>query len=213
MCTAGLSARNVERAMEVVLKELVGIEVNKLPKTTFANYMLLEARMVAQIQVADELTRVDFSINADSTLHSDGTSKKGHSYQTDDIQINDGTTLVAGLRCVGGGDAQTQLDTFKEVINGISDSIIKDKDNSHFKNIFSFIKNLMSDHCATQKKFNRLFTEFCSSIRSDVISNWNSLSVLEQQKLKTVNDFYCGLHFLVALGDQAEASLKMWESF
>ena len=43
MCTAGLSARNVERAIEVVLKELVGIEVDKLPKATFANYILLEA--------------------------------------------------------------------------------------------------------------------------------------------------------------------------
>ena len=43
MCTAGLSARNVERATEVVLKELVGIEVDKLPKATFANYILLEA--------------------------------------------------------------------------------------------------------------------------------------------------------------------------
>ena len=30
--------------------------------------------------------------------------------------------------------------------------------------------------------------------------------------MKTVNDFYCGLHFLVALGDQAEESLKIWEN-
>ena len=28
-----------------------------------------------------------------------------------------------------------------------------------------------------------------------------------------MNDFYCSLHFLVALGDQAEASWKVWESF
>ena len=105
------------------------------------------------------------------------------------------------------------MDTFKEVINNISDSIIEDKDNSHFKNIFKSTKNLMFERCATQRKFNRLFTKFRSSILPDIISNWNSLSVLEQQKFKTVNDFYCGLHFLVALGDQAEASLKIWESF
>ena len=30
--------------------------------------------------------------------------------------------------------------------------------------------------------------------------------------MKTVNDFYCGLHFLVALGDQPKASLKIWEN-
>ena len=120
-----VSARNVKRAIEV-LEELVGIEVDKLPKATIANYMLLEARMVAQIQVADELTRADFSLNAKNTLHSDGTSRKGHSYQTYDIKMNDGTTLVAGLLCVGGSDSQTQLDTFKEVVSGISDSFIED---------------------------------------------------------------------------------------
>ena len=120
-----VSAHNVKRAIEV-LEELVGIEVDKLPKATIANYMLLEARMVAQIQVADELTRADFSLNAENTLHSDGTSRKGHSYQTYDIKMNDGTTLVAGLLCVGGSDYQTQLDTFKEVVSGISDSFIED---------------------------------------------------------------------------------------
>ena len=92
------------------------------------------------------------------------------------------------------------MDTFKEVINNISDSIIEDKDNSHLKNIFKSTKNLMFERCATQRKFNRLFTEFRSSILPDIISNWNPLSVLEQQKFKTVNDFYCGLHFLVSFG-------------
>ena len=86
MCTAGLSARNMQHATEVVLKELTGIEVEQLPKTTFANYMLLEARMLAQIQVEDELTTADFIINEENTVHSDGTSKKGHSYLTYDIK-------------------------------------------------------------------------------------------------------------------------------
>ena len=75
MCTAGLSARNVQHAIEVVLKELADIEVEQLPNTAFANYMLLEARMLAQIQVSDEVT-ADFIINEENTLHSDRTSKK-----------------------------------------------------------------------------------------------------------------------------------------
>ena len=43
MCTAGLSARNMQHAIEVVLKELAGIEFEQLPETTFAIYMLLKA--------------------------------------------------------------------------------------------------------------------------------------------------------------------------
>ena len=134
MCTAGLSARNVQHAIEVVLKELAGIEVEQLPKITFANCMLLEERMLAQIQVADELTSADFIINEENTLHSDGTSKKGHSYLTFDIKKNDGTVLVAGLRSVGGGDAQTQLNILKEVVKDLGESV---GDDNHFvKKVF-----------------------------------------------------------------------------
>ena len=113
--------------------------------------------MSAQIQVADELRTADFIIE-ENTLHSDGTLKKGHSYLTYDIKINDGTVLVAGWRSVGGGDAQTQLNTLKEVVKDLGESV---GDDNHFvKKVFSSIKNFMSDRCATPKKFHKIFTEF-----------------------------------------------------
>ena len=49
MSTAGLSARTVKHASEVVLKEVAGIEAQQSPQNNFTNYMLLEARMLAQI--------------------------------------------------------------------------------------------------------------------------------------------------------------------
>ena len=30
-------------------------------------------------------------------------------------------------------------------------------------------------------------------------------------KILNVNEFYCGLHFLVGMADQTEACLKVWE--
>ena len=106
----GLSTRNVEKVIRIVLEKLAGISVEKLPKPTFAKYMLIEARGLAQLHVAAELagTDLDFSTstideNVDSsiasevdscsqlvetsvcrnnTLHSDGTSKKGNSFIT-----------------------------------------------------------------------------------------------------------------------------------
>ena len=166
---------------------------------------------MAQIHVADELTSADFGIVPNNTLHSDGTSKKGYGYQTYDIRMKDGTALVAGLRSVGAGDSQTQLDTFKEVIGDLEKSL-GENGNGFFKKGFYSIKNLMSDRCNAQKRFNELFTDFRSSVLPDIISNWNDLSLEEQEKFKIVNDFYCGLHFLVALGDQAEGALKVWEN-
>ena len=110
--------------------------------------MLWEARHVAQIHVADELTNAV----ENSTLYSHDKSEKGYSYATFEYQKADGTILVTSLRCVGGGDAQTQLDTFMEILFEISESS-GNTDSSFISKIFFSIKNLISDRCATQKKF------------------------------------------------------------
>ena len=42
--------------------------------------------------------------------------------------------------------------------------------------------------------------------------NFDDLSQTEQEKVVEVNQFFCGLHYLVGLANQAEACLKIWES-
>ena len=34
----------------------------------------------------------------------------------------------------------------------------------------------------------------------------------EREQLTRMNNFFCGLHFLVGLADAAEATLNIWES-
>ena len=67
----GVSTRNVVRKSGWFLK-VAGIKVDRLPSECFARYMLVEARGLAQYQIAFEL--VDNC--SDMTLHSDGTNKK-----------------------------------------------------------------------------------------------------------------------------------------
>ena len=105
-----LSTRNVERCVKLVLEKLAKAEVERLPKGTFAKDMFLEARGLAQIHVATKL--LDSKENP-LTLYSDGTSKHCHFYTTFDVQSGE---EVVGLREVGGADAQSQLDLFREVL-------------------------------------------------------------------------------------------------
>ena len=142
----GVSTRNVERVIRLVLEKVAGIKVDRLPSECFARYMLVEARGLAQYQIAFEL--VDNC--SDMTLHSDGTSKKGRSYLTFDGKTNDGRLYVLGLREVGAADAQSQLDVFCEVLEEVCKTT-GDDGNSKFNKVFASIKNLMSDRCATQK--------------------------------------------------------------
>jgi len=44
-----------------------------------------------------------------------------------------------------------------------------------------------------------------------VAVNWSQITEVEQEQLTHVNNFFCGLHFLVDLADCAEETLKLWE--
>ena len=141
-------------------------------------------------------------------LQSDGTSKKGHSYATSDATNNEGQFFVLGMREVGAGDAQTQLDLLKEIMGDISSF----KKEDIYGKFFLSVKNLMSDHCNAEKKFNKLFIDYRSQIIPKMKSDWETLSSDEQNKLLNVHEYFCGLHYLVALADTSEVSLKLWES-
>ena len=54
-------------------------------------------------------------------------------------------------------------------------------------------------------KINNLFTKFRKELLPDVMKNWENMPNDQQQSLGNVNEFFCGLHFLVGLADQAEA--------
>ena len=196
---AGVSANKVDKVVDIVLTQIAGIQVDRLPKSTFAKDMAIESRGVAQYQIASELS--SGSCN-NMTLHSDGTTKHGCSYTNFDVINKQGKLLVCGLREVGAADAQSQLDLFCEILEDVC-SCLENKDEVINKT-FVNIKNLMSDRCNTQKKINKLFVEFRKNILKHT-SNFGDLSQMEQQKMVVVNQFFCGLHYLVGLADQAEA--------
>ena len=109
----GLSTWNVEKVMKIVPEELAGIECDRLPKSTFSKYMLIEAQ---GLQIASELADCE----DDLVLQSDGISKKGHSFSTFDAAKSNGQFYVLDMREVSAGDVQSQLDLLKEIIGDLS---------------------------------------------------------------------------------------------
>ena len=62
------------------------------------------------------------------------------------------------------------------------------------------------------KKFNSLFKQCREDIIPTVAEDWENLTGQNQLQMKNVNEFFCGVHYLVGLADQAEASLKVWDT-
>uniref|UniRef100_A0A1X7UCF4 Uncharacterized protein n=1 Tax=Amphimedon queenslandica TaxID=400682 RepID=A0A1X7UCF4_AMPQE len=69
----------------------------------------------------------------------------------------------------------------------------------------------MSDRHAAEKAFNELLCDFRADILPTVAENWSSMTDEEKEQLTRMNNFFCGLHFLVGLADSAEEALKLWE--
>ena len=92
---------------------------------------------VAQYQIASELS----GNCTNMTLHSDGTTKHGHSYTTFDVINEQGKLLVCGLWEVRAVDAQSQLDSFCEMLDDVC-SCLGNK-NEIINKTFINIKNLM----------------------------------------------------------------------
>ena len=204
----GVGVENVEKIVRTVIENLGGLQCGRLPKATFARCIYLEARRLAQFQLADEF--FDGWDTSNRTLQSDGTSKHGYSYSTFDVTMGDGKVLVAGMRDMSGGTAETQFEVLREILEDIASCAPDEKADGH-KKLLKSIKNLMSDRCVVQKRFNELVRNYREAILPQVVEEWEGLSKEEQDKMSRMNDLFCGLHFIVGLADQAEAALKVWD--
>ena len=70
----------------------------------------------------------------------------------------------------------------------------------------------MSDRHAAEKLFSQLLQEHREDMLPNVVYGWDKLSPDEKHVITRINNFYCGLHFIVGLADVAESVLKAWES-
>ena len=78
--------------------------------------------------------------------------------------------------------------------------------------ILKGITNTMSDRCIVQKKqFNELLQEYRAEVLPSVVGGWEDLTSEQQSKLTTMNNYFCRLHYIVGLADQAQECLRKWE--
>ena len=88
----------------------------------------------------------------------------------------------------------------------------RDTGTNKAKKILASIKNTMSDRHIVEKNFNDLLDTYRANILPDVVEGWCGLSPTERASFSKMNNFFCGLHFLVALTDVSSETLRQWES-
>ena len=207
LLTNGVPVRRVETVLKTVLK-MVGVSYDRLPKHSIVNNMLAEARGLAHLQLAEQLTEAP-----SSTLHSDGTSKFGQKYLGFQVATNEDSYTI-GLKEVASGDAGTMLATLNEILLEVEQTANFDASSNTDvgKKILANIKNTMSDRAATQKSFNELLEAYRMDILPEMVSEWDELSIDEQVSMATMYHFFCGVHLIGNMADHAAEALRLFEA-
>lgn len=207
LLSLNVGVRNIAPIILCVLKNMAHKSVTRLPKHASTCKMILEALIVVQAQLGEELSQT----SGFNTLQTDGTTKYGNHYATYDIS-SAGFSYTLGVRHVFSGSAQNTLETFEEILDDIDcvqQALGKDTASSK---IIAKIKNTMSDRHSAEKLFNDLIHDFRAGVLPTIIENWDHLHESEQEQFSRMNNFFCGLHFVVGLADAAEEAVKLWES-
>ena len=181
----GVGISNIEQVAHTVLTNFTNMNIECLPKATFARLMYTESRRLSQPQVAEELLK-DYE-SSSRTLHTDGTSKFGKHYGTYDVVTDQGQTLTAVLTLTS-GDTKTQVNVLIDIFSEIEGSLQSSEENISNK-IISSIKNIMSDRHIVQKKFNTVFQTYRTSVLPAVFEKWDTFSENIQKNFIKVNEF------------------------
>ena len=175
-----LTVSHVVARLKVSFRWIVE-KFGKFFEKTFSKDMLYEARTLAQFQVASGLNCSD----ADFCLLSDGTiSKKGHLYimyiMMYGTSKKSGEVFVVGLREVGSGEAQVQLDLLKEVVGDISNA--SSKSNFSDSYLFCINKKFNVYRCSALPKKKLVHSQLIIKIQCYLKLNltWNFLANLKK---------------------------------
>ena len=175
----GLGINNIEKVVSTVLTNFTNMNIECLPKATFARLIYTESRRISQLQVAESLLK---------DCNSSCTSKFSKHQGTYDVVTDQGQTLIAGIREVSLSHPYAQLNVLPDILSEIES--LQDTEKNISNKIISSMKNIMSDRHIVQKKFNSVFQDYRVSVLPDVVENWDAMNEDIQSNFIKVNDFF-----------------------
>ena len=168
-----------------VLKNMVHKSVTRLPKHATTYNMILEALILAQAELGEELS----TESALDTLQSDGTTKCGKHYTAYNVCKNRDFSYTLSIWNVFCGSAQNTLETLEEILSDVDDVQIALGENAVSSKILTNLKNTISDRHAAEKLFNELLDDYRAGILPPVVENWGEMMKSEQSQFACMNNF------------------------
>ena len=106
------------------------------------------------------------------------------------------------------------MDSFKYRVKEIVQALSTDENvpvEDKVAGLVTSIKSTMSDQGPTNATFNEQLTELRKELLPKVVEKWKDLSEDSKKSVEEMGNFYCKLHLLVNLGEEANKALKLFE--
>ncbi|VDI17302.1 Hypothetical predicted protein [Mytilus galloprovincialis] len=202
LLSMNVGVKNIENVIKTVLEKLGGLKVERLPKKTFAEYMMVEAKALAQIQAAEAMLDSNFN-----TLHTDGTKRMGREFGGLQVGTNSGQ-LSLGISELVSGNTESFLKMIDQILSDMGSLLETDEDIAVKKaKLLLSVKNLMTDRHIV----NTCLKNCLEKMRFECIPEDGDTPEAVRTKIAKLNGFKCNLHVIVNFASQAEIGLKQWE--
>ena len=216
LLSMNISMNKVNDVIETVLKKRAGKDIERLPTKAVHSRLLVEAKFIADVQVGKAmLANVDPTSILGNTLHGDGTSKYHRHCQDFEVTTPAGQTYSIGLLERGKQDTEAIVDGFKfriqEIASALSDSQQETEVALKVAKLVTSVQNTMSDQGTTNAPFNEQLETIRTELLPQVVDNWSNLDEDKRDKLKEMGNFYCKMHLLVNMAEEANKALKIFE--
>ncbi|CAC5426130.1 unnamed protein product [Mytilus coruscus] len=202
LLSMNVGVKNIENVIKTVLEKLGGLKVERLPKKTFAEYMMVEAKALAQIQAAEAMLNSNFN-----TLHTDGTKRMGREFGGLQVGTDSGQ-LSLGISELVSGNTESFLKMIDQILSDMGSLLETDEDIAVKKaKLLLSVKNLMTDRHIV----NTCLKNCLEKMRFECVPEDGDTPEEVRTKVAKLNGFKCNLHVIVNFASQAEIGLKQWE--
>ena len=211
-----VSMSKANEVIRTVLQKLAGKSISRLPSKAVHSRLLVEAKHLGDVQLGRAmLEEADPSQVIGNTLHGDGTTKYHRHYQDFTVTTPSCLTYSMGLLELGKSDTEAIMDAFKHRVKEIAQALSWGDEKASVENkvaeLVTSIKSTMSDQGPTNATFNEQLTELQKDFLPKVVEKWQDLAENSKKSLEEMGNFYCKLHLLVNLGEEANKALKLFE--
>ena len=114
LLSLNVSMNKVNEVIHTFIQKLTKKSVGRLPSNAVKSRLLLKARHLAHVQVAEVMLEGGVDGLKGNCLHGDGTSKYDRHFQNFQITLGSGQTISLGLKELAGGETAAIMKSFTD---------------------------------------------------------------------------------------------------